>query len=37
MDKIKKYGLFALGVVLVLLVVRIVKPMLPAGVQGWLP
>jgi len=37
MDKVKKFGLFALGVVAVLLVIRFAKPYLPAAVQGFLP
>lgn len=37
MDKIKKYGLFAIGVLAVIVVARMVKPMLPASVQGWIP
>jgi len=37
MDKIKKYGLFALGVVAVLLVIRFAKPYMPQAVQGFLP
>lgn len=37
MSKLKTYGMFALGVIAVLLVVRIVKPMLPANVAAWLP
>ena len=37
MEKVKKYGMFALGVLIVLLLVRLIKPMLPAAVQGYLP
>lgn len=37
MGKLKTYGLFALGVIATLVVLRFVKPYLPAAVQGWLP
>lgn len=37
MDKVKKYGMFALGVIAVLFVVRLVKPMLPEAVGKYLP
>jgi hypothetical protein len=37
MGMLKKYGVFALGVIAVILVVRFIKPYLPATVQGFLP
>lgn len=37
MDKVKKYGLFALGVVAVLFIAKMVKPMLPEAVGKYLP
>lgn len=37
MGKLKTYGMFALGVLATLIVVRFVKPYLPAAIQGYLP
>lgn len=37
MDKVKKYGFFALGVIAVLFVVRLAKPALPESVGKFLP
>lgn len=37
MDKVKKYGFFFLGVIAVLFVAKMVKPMLPEAIGKYLP